>query len=99
VQFEQLVRLKPEYAEGYHLLGSTYLDTNQPELAAQQFADAAELDPRSPTVFNSMGVALAQLGMLREAEICFAKAVELDPEFVDARINLDRARSEQQLAP
>lgn len=93
-QFEELVRLRPDYAEGYNLLGSTYLDTDQPALAARYFSEAVRLNPEFPLAFNSLGVAYARLGRLTEAEQCFAKAVELAPVNKDARINLDRARKE-----
>jgi len=44
---------------------------------------------------NLMGIAMARSGRIDAAAEHFAKAVELDPSDLDARANLDRARSMQ----
>ena len=51
--------------------------------------EALQLDPLSPDRHNSIAVLLAQTGMYGEAEASFRRALELDPEFVQARLNLD----------
>ena len=98
-QFQELVRLRPEYAEAYCFLGNTYIDTNQPDLAADNFLQAIDLNSQLPSAFNGLGVARGQLGDLAAAEKCFAKAVELAPNYVDAQVNLDRARKAMRVAP
>jgi len=92
--FAELVRLRPDNAEGYFFLASTYLDTNQPAQAAPIFEKAIALKPDFARAHNKLGIALAAQGKLVEAEKQFARAVELDPDDAEARANLLRARIE-----
>ena len=84
--------LGSEYAEAYYILGRARLESNKPDLAALDFMQAIKLNPNYPSAHNELGVAWGQLGDVAQAEACFARAVELSPSFVDAQVNLDRAR-------
>lgn len=96
-QFQMLVLLRPDYAEGFNALGATYIDTGDPKQAAPYFAEALRLKPEFPLAFNNLGVAMAQLGELEQAAKCFAAAVQLSPDYPEAQANLDRARKELRL--
>jgi Flp pilus assembly protein TadD len=91
-EFQELVRLRPDYAEGHFHLGINYQGTEEWALAAASFAKAIRLKPEFPLAINSLGVAMAQMGKLREAEACFARAVEIAPDYGEAQSNLDKAR-------
>lgn len=49
---------------------------------------ALALDPRSPDVLNSLGVALRERGILAEAADCFQGAVVLQPTSIVSQFNL-----------
>jgi Flp pilus assembly protein TadD len=97
--FQELLRLKPKYAEGHCLLGFTHIELNEPVLAEDNFNKAIELNPEMPSGFYGLGVAWGQRGELAHAEKCFAKTAELEPNYPGAQMNLDRVRKELRLAP
>jgi tetratricopeptide (TPR) repeat protein len=43
-----------------------------------------EIDPKYFNAWYSKGIVIAQLGKYNEAVECFDKALEIDPQFVDA---------------
>jgi tetratricopeptide (TPR) repeat protein len=54
------------------------------EKALSGYESALKLNPSSPSVWDSRGMALANLGRLQEALEAHIKATELDPEFAKA---------------
>ena len=61
-------------ANNYCQIGGVYL-----ELAMEQIEMAMTLDPAVPDLHYLKGNALAQLGDLKNAKVCFEKALELQP--------------------
>ena len=51
--------------------------------------DAAMKSPGKPRVANNLGYAYQQAGRLAEAKLAYQQAIELDPDYWRARINLD----------
>jgi tetratricopeptide (TPR) repeat protein len=73
--------------------------------AIQYFEAALRANPHDPSIHNNMGTAYKKLGMLREAEVSYRKALELDPTYRRAHIRIacvmvlqrHRADAEQEL--
>jgi Flp pilus assembly protein TadD len=57
------------------------------------------LKPANPSAHNNLGLALARLGRMPEAVAQFAAAVQLAPDYREARENLARAQAELSGAP
>jgi Flp pilus assembly protein TadD len=57
--------------------------------ALDHLQQAALLDPTDPVTFNTLGRLQARGGDLGAAEAQFRKAIELDPQYTDARRNLE----------
>jgi len=55
--------------------------------------DAAMKSPRKPRVANNLGYAYQQAGRYAEAKLAYRQAIELDPDYWKARINLDALES------
>lgn len=55
--------------------------------------------PKLAAAYNDLGVAVAELGDLRQAELLFARAREMDPDDPSAAKNLRRVRAELQARP
>ncbi|MCB9740164.1 MAG: ASPIC/UnbV domain-containing protein [Deltaproteobacteria bacterium] len=55
--------------------------------------------PKLSAAYNDLGVVVAELGDLRQAELLFARAAELDPDDPSVLNNLRRVRSELQAGP
>ena len=51
--------------------------------------DAAMKSPGKPRVANNLGHAYQQAGRLAEAKLAYQQAIDLDPDYWRARINLD----------
>ncbi len=83
--FQVVVRLRPK-DEAYCHLGLTYLNMNQPDLAARSFTEAIHLNPQSSQAYAGLAFAAAQLGEVAEAQKCFAKAAELAPDPSEAKM-------------
>ncbi|MBN1297351.1 tetratricopeptide repeat protein, partial [bacterium] len=56
---------------------------------------------RSPELFNALGIMHAQRGNMTDAILCWTKGLSLDPDHVQIRRNLERARGKRlpEIAP
>jgi tetratricopeptide (TPR) repeat protein len=69
-------------------IGVFYLQSSQPETAAQAFHEAIERDPGDAQLRTNLGTSLVSLGRMEEAERNFRGALAIDPCNFDARNNL-----------
>ncbi len=74
----------------YALFLSGLLKINQSDFdgALGYLAQASKLDPNDAEVQNHLGVVLSELGQRDSGEAALRKAVQLQPEYTDAHINL-----------
>lgn len=63
---------------------------------AALWEDTARKSPDKARVHNNLGYAYQQAGRLAEAKLAYQHAIELDPDYWKARINLDALESAQQ---
>ena len=86
------IRLQPEMAIAHYSLGNVLQDMGQFDAAVRAYREALRYEPeaRSYYIHNDLGVALAQLGRRQEALAEFERALQIKPDFADARAN--RAR-------
>lgn len=90
-QLEQRMKASPNDAEGWRMLGWSYLQTGRNADAAQAYGKAAALDPHNGEYLSAEGEAtvLASQGQVTPAaEAIFKKAVSLDPGDPRARYYL-----------
>ena len=77
-------------------LGVTTVQRNQAYASAVAFwEDAALKSPAKPRVANNLGYAYQQAGQIEAAKLAYQHAIELDPDYWKARINLDVLESAQ----
>ena len=78
---------------GYAGLGAIALAEEPPQLevALTNLRRAAEINPNDPSVRANLGETLLRMARFGEAAAEFEKALELDPEEVDAGANRARA--------
>jgi len=72
--------------------GINHLDRRDFDQAARAFRSALRLDPEHYKALTGLGRCLAELGMPEEARKCFEKALEINPEYAQARVNLELRR-------
>jgi tetratricopeptide (TPR) repeat protein len=76
------------------VLGAATVQRNQVYASAVAFwEDAFEKSPGKPRVANNLGYAYQQAGRYAQAERAYRKAIELDPDYGQAHINLDVLQS------
>jgi type IV pilus biogenesis/stability protein PilW len=69
-------------------MGVTYLDQRNLPMAMREFAKASELDPGNPEVEMALGLAYQARGDRSKAEEHLRRAIDMKPEYADARNNL-----------
>ena len=88
----------PEHKRGeiYHTAGLEALRMARYTEALGALQEAAKLLPKDPAVQTNLGLAFANKGELNQAEKAWRRAIELDPKWTDARLNLGALEIRQQ---
>lgn len=88
VEYRRAIELSPGYAMAHAWYGNWLCAYEEPERGLAELGTALDLDPLSPLVTDSLGLALLHLGRPGEAEEKFRQALALDPDFWRARFDL-----------
>ena len=86
--FDELVSAFPDLASGWAALGGVLLAKGNTARAAESLGRAVELMPEMCAWRNQYGVALFQNGKADEAEQVFRATLSIEPENIDALLNL-----------
>ncbi len=89
------VKIDPSNFDAYMTAGGMLLNFKRFNDAARMFREAIHLRNDSPRAYNAYGVSLAALGQYGDAIINFGRALDLDPNYVAAKNNLDSARRQR----
>jgi len=87
-QYEQALRLGPDYYDARANLGIALLRAGQPQQAVAQCAEAVRIRPDYVEAYVNMGNALMQTGKLPEAMAAYEQALKLQPDSSMAHYNL-----------
>jgi tetratricopeptide (TPR) repeat protein len=90
-QYQQAVRLKPDYVEAYNNLGIAFDAQGKVEAAVASYQQALRLRPDYVRAHNNLGITWDKQGKLDEAVASFRQALRLKPDLVEAYNNLGRA--------
>jgi protein O-mannosyl-transferase len=90
-QFEESVRLKPDYAYSHYNLGIALDKQGQVDKALGQIQEALRLDPEYADAHYNLGVAFYQQGRTAEAIGQFRETIRLKPDHPEAHNNLGTA--------
>ena len=86
-QCKKYIKIYPEYVILYNLLGSSYMNTGNYNLAKETFTKAKQLDPTNISVWNNLANAEKNIFNFNEAEQLFKKIIEKAPEYLNAYVN------------
>jgi type IV pilus assembly protein PilF len=75
-------------ARSHYDIGTDHLRNGQIELALRDYLAAASLEPENPDYQLAVGLAYVRKQRLREGEQHLRRALEIAPDFHDARFNL-----------
>ncbi|HEY1170910.1 MAG TPA: tetratricopeptide repeat protein [Verrucomicrobiae bacterium] len=87
-EFKTFTLLKPESVEGHVQQGTAHLRLRQWSEAESAFVTAQKLDKSNPEALNGLGLVLLQRQRVRDAATYFNAAIQQDPKFAAARLNL-----------
>ncbi len=87
-QFQQAVRLTPDFAEGHNGLGLALFLVSQPQEATEQFEQALRAKPDYPEAHFNLALALEKLGRATEAIEYYQLALRDRPDYLEAHVNL-----------
>ncbi len=93
--YRRAIELSPGYATAHQWFGNWLASWGREALAIERLDWALDLDPFSPAVNESRGLALFHLGRLDEAEDDLRRTLELDPEYWRARLSLAHVHAAQ----
>lgn len=86
--YRDLVQRYPAVAELWFELGNAATGDLDFALANQAYGRVRELAPQNPCLLSAVGNQYQGLRQLDDARACYEKAVDADPDSVDARISL-----------
>lgn len=87
-EFNEALKIYPEYHDAFAELGLAYFRLGQPEKALSNYEKSLEYKANNYTVYSNMGIIYFQKNDLQKAREVYEKAVSINPAFVDARRNL-----------
>jgi len=87
VQYQNALEIKPDFAEAHNNLAYSLLEAGRVDEAITHFQSALEIEQSYQAYYN-LGYAFGRKGMAAAAMACFQKAIELQPQFVPAQIDL-----------
>ncbi len=90
--FRRVVAIDPSNGEALRNLAIALLDHGDIAEAAQHAAEAVALEPLNPAAHDVLGRSAAAQGRLDAAAAEFEKALQIDPNYSDARQDLDRLK-------
>ena len=82
--YDQSIRLKPDYAFAFNNRGNAYSDKGNYDRAIRDYDQAIRLRPDYALAFNNRGIAYVNKGGYNRAIADFDQAIRLKPDYADA---------------
>jgi tetratricopeptide (TPR) repeat protein len=90
-QFEQALRIKPDYADAHNNLGSALWQASRIQEAIKHYEQALRIKPDHAEAHNNLGIALEQEGRVQEAIGQYEQALRIKPGYAESHYNLGNA--------
>jgi tetratricopeptide (TPR) repeat protein len=87
-QYEQALRLKPDFAEAHYNLADALEQAGRVQKAIGYYEQVLRLKPDFAEAHNNLGAVLMEQGRLPEAISHYEQALRLKPDFAEAHYNL-----------
>ena len=90
-QYEQAIRLKPDFASAYNNLGSSLQQAGKLAEAISYYKRALQIEPNNARLHYNLAIALEKVGDVPGAIGQYEQAIRINPDDVDAHNNLGNA--------
>jgi tetratricopeptide (TPR) repeat protein len=90
--YDEAIRLKPDYANAFDSRGNSYRHMGQYDSAIQDYDQAIRLKPDNAKAFNNRGAAYDGKGQYDRAIQDYAQAIRLKPDYAPAFNNRGQSR-------
>ena len=87
-QYEEALRIKPDYAEAYYNLGAALQQVGKLPEAIGQYEQALRINPNYAEAHNNLGIVLSQVGRFAESIAQYEQALRVNPDYAAAHNNL-----------
>src|SRR5208337_3141021 len=94
-QYDEALRLKPDYAEAHNNLGIALDAQDKMDQAIAHYDEALRLKPDYAEAHNNLGIALEAQGKLDQAIAHYEEGLHLNPAYAGAHNNLGLALAAQ----
>lgn len=94
--YDQAIRLKPDYAEAFSNRGIAYYDKGHYDRAIEDYDQAIRLNPNIAEAFNNRSLAYYKKAQYERATQDFDQTIRLKKEYGNALINRGLGSSEAQ---
>lgn len=84
-QYEQAVKMKPEYPEAINNLGTIYYARKSYRRATSLYRRALRQAPKSASILSNLGTAYFSRKNYKQAADCYREALQIDPEVFERR--------------
>jgi len=88
LNYENALRLKPDYVPAYNSLASAYQEKREFDRAMEYLAKSLEINSNYPETYFNLGNIFEDKGEIDRAIQCFRKVLELDPNCAQAYVNI-----------
>jgi tetratricopeptide (TPR) repeat protein len=79
-EYEQAIKLNPQYAEAINNLGAIYYAQKNYRRAVRQYTKALAITPEAASIYSNLGSAYFARKDYPKAAECYQKALAIDPE-------------------
>jgi tetratricopeptide (TPR) repeat protein len=86
--YKQTLRIKPDDAQTYYILGVAYEKLDMHLLAIDAYREAIRIRPDYAEAHNNLGAAYGDLGMHRDGIEAYEQAIWIRPSYAEAHCNL-----------
>ena len=84
---KRLIRKFPEYIILYNILGSSYQNTGENNLAKNIFIDGYKKDPNNIAIMNNLANTYKNIGEFELSSNLFEKIITKKPDYINAYVN------------
>jgi tetratricopeptide (TPR) repeat protein len=84
-EYEQAIKLKPDYSEAINNLGAIFYGQKNYRRAIKSYKHSLVLTPRAASVHSNLGTAYFARKDYKDAAICYQTALAIDPEVFEHR--------------